>query len=161
MKHLKKTEAYVGGILLAVMTVVMASEVVMRYFVGHSLIWAEELVRYLFIWFIFLGSAYCIPVRQHITVDLLVQVLPEKVAHGIECITTVLWTLLCGVMTYLTASYTMTVFLRGEVSTALHVPMWAIYLAMPTGFFLMTVRLIIVFYQDYLKKKPDKTEQPD
>lgn len=161
MKHLKKTEAYVGGILLAVMTVVMASEVVMRYFVGHSLIWAEELVRYLFIWFIFLGSSYCVPIRQHITVDLLVQVLPKKAASGIECITTALWILLCGVMTYLTSNYTMTVFLRGEVSTALHVPMWAIYLAMPTGFLLMTVRLIIAFYQDYLKKKPDKTELPD
>ena len=161
MKHLKKTETYIGAILLAVMTVVMASEVVMRYFIGHSLIWAEELVRYLFIWFIFLGSAYCIPVKQHITVDLLVQVLPEKVAHAIECITTVLWILLCGVMTYLTASYTMTVLQRGELSTALHVPMWTIYLAMPTGFFLMTVRLVISFYSEYLKKKPTRAEQSE
>ena len=157
MKYLKKTEAYIGGILLAVMTVVMASEVVMRYFIGHSIIWAEELVRYLFIWFIFLGSASCIPLKQHITVDLLVQVLPEKVAHRIEFFTTLLWIALCGVMTYLTANYTLTVFQRGELSTALHVPMWAIYLALPTGFLLMTIRLIALFWREYLRKKPQET----
>ena len=161
MKYLKKADAYICAVLLAVMTVVMASEVVMRYIFGQSLIWAEELVRYLFIWFIFLGSAYCIPGKQHITVDLLVQVLPEKAARKVDGVATILLILLCGVMTYLTASYTMTVFQRGELSTALHVPMWAIYLAMPTGFFLMTVRFIISFYRDYLKRKPVQADQPE
>lgn len=158
MKRLGKFEAYVGAIILAAQTVLMAAEVVMRYGFGSSIIWSEELVRYLFIWFIFVGSAYCIPLHQHITVDLLVQILPEKASHWVECFTTVLWTVLSGWVTYLTAKYTVSVFQLGNLSTALHIPMWTIYLAMPVGFGLMTIRLLILFYREYIKKQAPTAE---
>ena len=116
-----------------------------------SIIWAEELVRYMFIWTIFVGSASCVPLKSHITVDLLVQVLPEKICHRMEFFTSILWLVIFG---YLSASYTMVVYTRGEVSTALHAPMWLIYLAIPMGFLLMMVRLLILFYQEYIHRKP-------
>lgn len=158
MKILGKFEAYIGAAILAVQTILMAAEVVMRYGFGSSIIWAEELVRYLFIWFIFVGSAYCIPLHQHITVDLLIQVLPAKVNHWMECVTTILWTLLSGCVTYLTAQYTINMFHLGNLSTALHVPMWTIYLAMPVGFGLMTLRLLVLFYKEYIRKQKPVSE---
>ncbi len=156
MEYLKKKpEALFCAVLLAIMTVLMSAEVFSRYLLDKSIIWVEECVRYMFIWTIFVGSASCIPLKSHITVDLLTQVLPEKVCHWMECFTTLLWLGICGWFFYLSATYTMTVFHRGEVSTAMHVPMWLIYLAIPTGFLLMILRLIGLFYREYLRKKPE------
>ena len=154
----KKPEALFCGILLAIMTIIMTAEVVCRYFLGQSLIWAEELVRYMFIWTIFIGSASCIPLKGHITVDLLTQILPKKVCYWMECFTSLFWIAICGWFGYLSASYTMTVYQRGEFSTAMHLPMWIVYLALPLGFFLMLIRLIILFYQEYIRKKPEPSD---
>ena len=152
----KRPEAFFCGILLAIMTIIMSAEVLCRYFLGHSLIWAEELVRYMFIWTIFIGSASCVPLKSHITVDLLAQVLPKKVCHWMDCIATLVWIGICGWFGYLSASYTVTVFQRGAFSTAMHLPMWIVYLALPLGFLLMLIRLIVLFYQDYIHKNPEQ-----
>lgn len=150
MKKLGKIECYFGAVILVIQTVLMLAEVIMRRVFGNSIIWSEELVRYLFIWFIFVGSAACIPLHQHVTVDLLVQLLPVKVSHWMECFTTILWTALSGYVTYLTAQYTWSLFKLGNLSTALHVPMWIVNMALPVGFGLMTVRLMILLCREYV-----------
>ena len=149
MKKFGKIECYFGAVILVIQTVLMLAEVIMRRIFGSSIIWSEELVRYLFIWFICVGSAACIPLHQHVTVDLLVQVLPVKASHWMECFTTILWTALSGYVTYLTAQYTWSLFKLGNLSTALHAPMWIVNLALPVGFGLMTVRLLILLYREY------------
>lgn len=160
MKKLGKLECYFGAAILAIQTVLMLAEVIMRRIFGNSIIWSEELVRYLFIWFIFVGSAACIPLHQHVTVDLLVQVLPAKISRWVECFTTILWTILSGYVTCLTAQYTWSLFQLGNLSTALHVPMWIVNLALPVGFGLMTVRLLILLYREYFSRRRPADDAP-
>ena len=51
---------FIAGVSMAVIVVVMIAQVWSRYVLGGSLIWAEELCRYLLIWqtFLVLGLAY-------------------------------------------------------------------------------------------------------
>ncbi len=158
MKKFPKTEAYIGAVILAVQLVIMFMEIVSRYIFKHSFIWVEELARYLFIYFIFLGAGYGVTTHSHVTVDILVQKLPAKVAKVVEIIATLIWFALAAWMTYLCASFTNTVRLRGTISTSLHLPLWIVYLAMPLGFAVMTIRLLDNFIREYIKKETAEEE---
>ncbi len=50
----------IAGVSMALLVIIMVVQVFARYVVGESLIWAEELCRYLLIWqtFLVLGLAY-------------------------------------------------------------------------------------------------------
>ena len=51
---------FLAGVCMALIVGIMIAQVIARYVVGDSLIWAEELCRYLLIWltFLVLGMAY-------------------------------------------------------------------------------------------------------
>ena len=65
-------------ILLGLMVIIMGIQVFMRYVLAKSLPWPEELTRYLFIWFVFLGISYGIRYNIHIKVDIIETVFPNK-----------------------------------------------------------------------------------
>ena len=62
MKVLKWLDEYaeisICVALLSAMTLILAVQVFMRYVMGASLSWSEELARYLFIWLIYLGISF-------------------------------------------------------------------------------------------------------
>jgi len=55
---------------------VVATQVLIRYFIGGSLVWSEEAVRFLFIWLCFLGAVAVAERGGHIAVSVLVDILP-------------------------------------------------------------------------------------
>lgn len=64
-------------ILLAAMVCIMGLQVFMRYVMQNSLSWPEEMTRYMFIWFVFLGISYGIRNDIHIRVNLLETFFPK------------------------------------------------------------------------------------
>jgi TRAP-type C4-dicarboxylate transport system permease small subunit len=48
--------------------------------------WIEELIRYLFIWGVFIGAALVYKMRQHATVDLVTHLIPTKTKAVLEVI---------------------------------------------------------------------------
>ncbi len=60
--------------------VVVAAQVIWRYVFNASLVWTEELSRYLFTWIIFIGAALAIKEATHIRIGFLVDRLPPTVA---------------------------------------------------------------------------------
>lgn len=61
----------IGGAALAVIVVVIMVQVVMRYVFNASLIWAEELCRYILVWITFLLIGLAFQRGELIAVDLL------------------------------------------------------------------------------------------
>ena len=55
----------------------LTAQVVARYVFNHSLAWSEELARYIFIWQVWLGSAYCVVKNRHIRIDVFTDKLPK------------------------------------------------------------------------------------
>jgi C4-dicarboxylate transporter DctQ subunit len=70
--------AVIGGVFTAVMTLIVAYAVVVRYFFNSPIGWSEEISIYFMIWAVFLGTAYTFQQEGHIRVDLLVKRIPEK-----------------------------------------------------------------------------------
>lgn len=69
---------FLAGVSMAVIVVVMIAQVWSRYAMGGSLIWAEELCRYLLIWqtFLVLGLAYS--KGEFVSIDFLPAMLSDR-----------------------------------------------------------------------------------
>ena len=73
-KHL---EEVISVVLLAVMTLVIAYQIVMRL-LGKPASWSEESARYMFAWLIYISSAYAVKKRSHIKVEIVSLLLGKK-----------------------------------------------------------------------------------
>ena len=67
--------------MLAVMSVIIFCNVVLRYSTNASIEWAEEVARHLMIWVTFIGAGPVLRYGGHIAVDNLQDALPKPVAR--------------------------------------------------------------------------------
>ncbi|HML37029.1 MAG TPA: TRAP transporter small permease subunit, partial [Bacillota bacterium] len=58
-------------IALAVMVIVIFTQVVMRYIFNNALSWSEEFARYLFVWFSWIGVSAGLKDGEHLRVEIL------------------------------------------------------------------------------------------
>jgi TRAP-type C4-dicarboxylate transport system permease small subunit len=78
MGQLATAALWVAGAALALMTAVIAAQVVFRYGLNSSLIWSEPFAIILMGWFIFLGAAVGIREGYHLSFDILIYILPRR-----------------------------------------------------------------------------------
>lgn len=150
-------EGYACFILLALICIVMGLEVVARYVFNSSFRWAAELSRFLFIWFIFVGSSYAIVKNTHIRIEAIFSFLPKKLQPHIEFFGNILWFVFSLLIAYLGFDYSINMLSEGtNLSSAMRIPMGIIYIAIPVGYVLMAMRLLLVSYQNFKwKQKSD------
>lgn len=89
---------YLIGAILVALIVSVSSNVVGRSLFNHSLPWADELARMLFIWLVFIGAAAAFSRYEHIAVDALVRRLPLRFAHMLYLLQHLIITGLMAVM---------------------------------------------------------------
>jgi TRAP-type C4-dicarboxylate transport system permease small subunit len=62
-------EKWLGVFLVLAIVVMIAVQVVTRYFFDQPLAWVEELATYAFIWTVFLGASYALKGQRHISIE--------------------------------------------------------------------------------------------
>lgn len=73
-----KIALWLAGCGLILMTVFISGQVFMRYVLNDSIVWSEPASVILMGWFIFLGAAVGIREGYHLSFDVLVHFIPEK-----------------------------------------------------------------------------------
>ena len=68
-RWLESIQTYSCIFFLTLMSLVVIVQVFSRYIFNFSFVWAEELVRYLMIWMVMLGSALVQSKNEHIRID--------------------------------------------------------------------------------------------
>lgn len=132
-------EEYVMGVLLIGISVVMFIQIFMRL-VGASLSWAEELCRYFYIWSVFLSISYTVKKRIVLRVDLLINLLPEKLRNLIEAVLHLITIAFFSFMGYYSILTVSGVKASAQTSPAMEIPMFIVYTIIPIGFFLTALR---------------------
>ena len=61
----KNLEEIFLGTTMVIMFVILFGQTVMRYVFNAALNWPEELSRFVFIWYVFVGMAYCERYHTH------------------------------------------------------------------------------------------------
>ncbi|MDO6732383.1 TRAP transporter small permease [Marinovum sp. 2_MG-2023] len=153
MRALKWFEANFERTILACCMALMAAlifvQVIMRYVFENSLVWSEELVRWLFIWTIWVGIAYAFRSGDHIRITMLSDRLSSRARHWLEKI-------ICGAMIafflwigWLGVQQATSPIVARQSSVVLHWPFsdtkvsltW-LYATLPFGSFLSAIRLL-------------------
>lgn len=109
-----------------------ALQVFLRYVMGFSLSWVEEVSRYLFVWIVLLGSATAFALNEHIAVDILTERTKGCLLLVIESSRILLSCLALGLILY-SGILVAWRHRSGSFYTLQGVPSWLFYAAVPVG----------------------------
>ena len=127
--------------ILAAMAVMVFANVALRFLTDHSILWVEEVSRYLMIWLTFLGAGIVLRYGGHIGIDTLQDRLPQHAVY-IRAVIFVLLLGFFGVMVWLGIRYASLTW--AQTTPVLEIPVGAVYLAMPIGFALLIAHLLLM-----------------
>src|SRR5258705_7660424 len=127
--------------ILGAMAAMVFANVVLRFLTDHSILWVEEVSRYLMIWLTFLGAGLVLRYGGHIGIDTLQDRLPRH-AMAIRTVIFIVMLAFFAVMLWLGIRYS--AFTWDQTTPVMQIPIGAVYLAMPIGFALMIVHLLLM-----------------
>jgi len=127
---------------IIVSSLLLFVNVVMRYIFLLPIYWAEEFVRYLMVWLIFIGASQVTLWGGHVAVDMVPRILSKRGNAILAFFVNVICILFCGLLAYLSIKQMMRVKGAGQISPALEIPMWIAYLSIPAGAILMLLRFV-------------------
>jgi len=127
---------------LAIMLVVASVQIFCRYVLNHSLMWTEELCRFLLIWVSFLSVSCATKYDSHLYVDVIPVVLKRNrvFAMILRWTRTIAWigfSIYFGYMGWSTFNRVV------EYSQALYIQLKWVYLAIPVGMWAMAIRVLV------------------
>lgn len=91
---------HIVGLGFLVVIVVTCVQVICRYVFNHSLVWSEELDRFLVVWLCFLGSAVSNFDDDHMTINIIVEKFPRKVQFVFYTVRQIMVFVFCAVCSY-------------------------------------------------------------
>ena len=118
-------------LLLAAMSVIVFTNVVMRYTTHESLEWAEEVSRHMMIWLTFLGAGLVLRYGGHIAVENLQDALPRRGGVVMRAVVAALLFAFFGFMVWYGWLYMQRTFF--QLTAVTQIPFAYIYAAMPIG----------------------------
>lgn len=129
-------------VLLASMSVIIFTNVVMRYVTHDSLEWGEEVARYMMIWLTFLGAGSVLRLGGHIAVENLQDALPRPLAIAMRAVVACL---LMGFFVFM-AVYGWMYMERAKYQTTpvTQIPFSYIYAAMTVGGILLIIHFLFI-----------------
>jgi TRAP-type transport system small permease protein len=120
-----------------------------RIAMTHPFSWTEELSRFAFVWFCFLGSAYTLRMKLHLGIDYLYQKFGQRMRRVLDFIIQGLILFFGGLMLY--TGLLMVKVTAIQRSPILRLPMSYIYVVLPIcGFYIV----VFSIYQLSLLARP-------
>jgi TRAP-type C4-dicarboxylate transport system permease small subunit len=144
MKLIEKLHKLEEGFIMvcfAVMGLVLALQIFMRYVLNMPLIWSEEMARYLFVWATFIGAGYGVRNKIHICVEFFYSRMPRRVKLAITLLTNTFCILIFAYLIPYGIDKVKTQWHIG--SSAMEIPMSFVFAAVPIGCFIVCLRLLV------------------
>lgn len=133
--------AEISSILgLVLMTLLVSTQVFLRYILGQALPWAEEAAVYLMVWMAFIGSAVALHQAEHIALGILVNRVSGVSSTAIRIGVNLVIILFLAMVAILGVQLAMAI--SGQRSPALGINMFWPYLILPLGCLLMMIEMI-------------------
>lgn len=165
---LQNLDAIITGVTLTLCVILVNLNVIMRYILNAPLQWSEEVVTSLFVWTVFIGSAYAYRKHSHLGVDIVVNMMHGRTKAVVRDVMAFVELLILIMLTVISAQYVYNlIYVRGvfkpAVTDVLRIPKAYTGIAVPLGFgvstlysiyFLLTERFHII----KVKTKPEEDE---
>lgn len=128
--------------ILSSMALIVGANIALRYTTNHSLPWADEAARYLMIWMTFLGAGLALREGGHVAITNLHDVLSTGVQRALRAGIVVALLIFFAFMVYVGWQYMERA--RFQQTPALRLSFRYVYAAMPVGFSLLIVHLLLI-----------------
>jgi TRAP-type C4-dicarboxylate transport system permease small subunit len=141
--------------MMAVMIALVFTNVVCRYVLNFSIVWAEELSQYLMVWIAFLGAGLAMREGRHVAVEMLQDLLPARAAHATRIVVGALVIVFLVVLTVL--GFRFAWFAREQETPVMTIPLAIPYLAVPLGALVFAAHFALMF-REYVAKRFEAPE---
>lgn len=128
------------GVLVAVITAVVAAGVFWRYVLNDSLSWTEEVARYLLIWLAATGSVVAMHRRELVAIDLLPGALSGSAKKLVRLLIAVAIILTAAIIAFY--GWRLAVNAWGQSAATFYMPLFFVTVAIPfaaAGYFLIAL----------------------
>lgn len=139
-------EKYISIFILLSMSLITLIQVFTRHLLGFSLIWSEEIARFLLVALTYVGSAYAFRKNVHVSVEAFTNILPDKIAYYIEIFSKIVSVIFFALVGFY--GYHQAISHFGRITPATRIPMTIPYMALPIGAVLIVLRLSVMTYND-------------
>lgn len=156
----KNLEEIAVFILFCFIMATVTLQIVNRKFIGLTLLWTEELARFLYIWVAFVGWAYVTKKRKALRIELLPDALSPRLRALFDMAEDVI---VLGLGAWLMSVFIGYIqFTWRTVAPALRFPIRFVYIIFPIGMGLMFIRAAACLVQDAkrLANGKGKEEKP-
>lgn len=143
MKAILKVENIFIGLLMLSATIILFVNIILRYFFDANTTWAEEFIRYAFIYITFIGGAVCFSHGIHFGVDLFINLFNEKKQKFVQLYINMASIVFMALVTWLGIELVIFSINSGQVTPSLGIELYWIYLAIPIGSLLSILHLIM------------------
>ena len=140
---------FICSILIIGMAVVMTMNAVLRHFFHFSFNWGDEILRYMSIYMAFAGIVAGFRYGKHISITVVTEhLIPEKLRPAFRILSDVCSIIFMGLLVYFGIILVQRIGASGQLSTAMRIPMAAIYAAVPVCGVLSIVQIFIQMFVD-------------
>ncbi|UOR11363.1 TRAP transporter small permease [Halobacillus amylolyticus] len=137
----EKSVSFLTIILFIAMTIMVFTQVVLRFVFDSSIIWAEEFSRYAMVWLAFLGATIGIRHEEHTRIDFFLKLLPKKLKKLMEIVNKILCVIFLGVITYYSIIMFESTF--SLLTPAMKIPIGLVHSILPATGIIMIVYILI------------------
>jgi TRAP-type transport system small permease protein len=127
-------------IFLAVMVVVVFTQVIFRFIIQQPISWSEEVARYVFVGIIWMGAAVLVKDDGHPGMDLLTRNLPSSWQSAIRFLVNILVAATLGAV--MITGFQLVYANMSQPSPAMELPMGIPYAAIPLAAAIMLLNLL-------------------
>ena len=129
-------------LILGTMSVIIFTNVVLRYTTDQSIEWAEEVARHMMIWLTFLGCGPVLRYGGHIAIENLQDVLPDRAAQLLRLLIALLITGFCLFAIWFGLQYMDRT--QYQITPATQISFAWIYLALPLGMAMTLIHWLLI-----------------
>ena len=128
-------------VFYSMLVITMAVEVLRREVFSYSSVWGEEIVRYAFIYLVWIGAASAVRERAHLRIDVIFEFCSVRAKALLYLFGDLVMLVVACFALYWSWESLMVSLKYGSVSHGLRVPMVWFLSAVPIGFCLLLYRL--------------------
>ena len=129
-------------LLLGAMSVIVFANVTLRYTTNLSITWAEEVARYMMVWMTFLGAGLTLRYGGHVAITNAMEAMPTAAQRALRAF--IVAALLGFFLVMIWVGYGYAMRMRFQLTPATRIPFSYVYAAIPVGFFLLAVHLMLI-----------------
>ena len=148
-----KFEEVIGTVVLGVVVTLVFLGVVLRLVFTSGLPWQEELSRFGFVFVCYLGASYGMKSDDHIRITFVADALPARARKVLRILTDLVWIGFNIFIVIVSMDYYLHQKAFLGLSGILKIPLHYVFLTIPVGFTLLTLRLIQQYIQKLIKPR--------